>query len=289
MKKFAIVGCAGYIAKKHMQAIIETGNEITVAYDLIDTVGFMDGFSKRIEFCKKFEEFKQVINRVKIDYLVICAPNYLHYDYIMFGLYKGMNVICEKPVVLKSHQFNGIEEYEKQTGKKVYTILQLRENKNLLNLKKEVETKFDKKYKISLRYVSSRGLWYKKTWKNEILLSGGLLINMGIHFVDMLQWIFGDMIDGRLLIENDEYSVGRINFSNADVEWMLSIRECDNECGGGSERWMYVNGNMLDFNESFQNFHTDVYRKILNSDEYRFYEAKKSLEIIEELRNEKKV
>ncbi len=227
MKNFVMIGAAGYIAPRHMKAIKETGNNLIAAMDRSDSVGIMDSYFPAADFFTEFERFDRHLHKLKrkgtkLDYLTVCSPNYLHDSHVSFGLRHGLDVICEKPLVLNPWNIDSIQEVEKETGKKVNVILQIRLHPKIIALKKEIEKSKDF-HEVDLTYITSRGNWYYTSWKGEDEKSGGVATNIGIHFFDMLNWIFGDVKESIVNLHNHDRASGVIKFEKAKVKWFLSI------------------------------------------------------------------
>ena len=229
MKNFILIGAAGYIAPRHMKAIKETGNNLIAAYDPYDGVGVMDSHFPEAHFFTEFERFDRHIEKIKragtkIDYVSICSPNYLHDSHIRYGLRIGADVICEKPLVLNPWNVDALIELEEEYDNKVHTILQLRHHEAILELKEKIENgPADKVYDIDLTYITSRGNWYYTSWKGNEEKSGGIASNIGVHFFDMLQWIFGPMEQATVDIKTKDTNSGTLRFKQANVNWYLSI------------------------------------------------------------------
>src|SRR5882762_7774575 len=229
MKNFALIGAAGYIAPRHMKAIKETGNTLVAALDKFDSVGIIDSHFPQADFFTEFERFDRHIDKLrrqgrKIDYVSICSPNYLHDSHIRFALRHGADAICEKPLVLNPWNLDALTEIEKETGKRVYTILQLRLHPVIQQLKKEIDLAAkDKHFNVNLTYITSRGGWYHHSWKGDESKSGGIATNIGIHFFDMLIWIFGGVKENILEKITDDRASGRLKLERANVKWFLSI------------------------------------------------------------------
>ena len=229
MKNFVLFGSAGYVAPRHMKAIKETGNNLVASFDPHDGVGIIDNYFPNSKYFKEFEIFDRFVEKFiqegnKIDYVSICSPNYLHDAHIRMALRKGVNVICEKPIVLNPWNLDILSKIEKESGKKVYNVLQLRLHPAIQNLKKKIDLgPKNKKYDIDLTYITSRGNWYYSSWKGNISKSGGIATNIGVHFFDMLCWVFGD-VDNVIIKNKTEKTVkGILELKNAKVDWNLSI------------------------------------------------------------------
>src|SRR5689334_6365945 len=233
MKNFALIGAAGYIAPRHLQAIKDTGNNLVAALDKFDSVGIMDSYFPQADFFTEFERFDRHIDKLKrigqkIDYVSICSPNYLHDSHIRFALRHHADAICEKPLVLNPWNVDALIDIEKETGKRVNTILQLRLHPNIIQLKKEIDAApSDRIFDVTLTYITSRGKWYHHSWKGDEMKSGGIATNIGIHFFDMLLWVFGDRKELKITSYEADKASGILELKRARVNWMLSINEND--------------------------------------------------------------
>jgi len=296
MKKFALIGAAGYIAPRHMRAIKETGNRIVSAYDPYDGVGIMDSFFPDADYFTEFERFDRHIERLKrenspIDIVSICSPNYLHDSHIRFGLRSGADVICEKPIVLNPWNIDALEEAEKASGKKVYTILQLRHHKAIRELKKKVEeASQDKTYDVDLTYLTSRGKWYYSSWKGDIEKSGGIATNIGVHFFDMLTWIFGGLKSQTIHLHTHDRASGVMHLERANIRWFLSINfdvipEKEKAEGKTTYRSIKVDGEEIEFSKGFTDLHTVSYASILNGEGYRVGDTRPAIRIVHDIRH----
>jgi UDP-N-acetyl-2-amino-2-deoxyglucuronate dehydrogenase len=298
MKNFAITGVAGYIAPRHLQAIKDTGNNLIAALDKHDSVGILDSYFPDTSFFVEYERFDRHLERLKreskssaIDYLSICSPNFLHDAHIRLALRLGADAICEKPIVLNPWNLDALEEIEKESGRKVYTILQLREHESIINLKKKVEAESLKnKYEIDLTYITSRGVWYDYSWKGVLEKSGGIATNIGVHFFDMLTWIFGEVKSNKVYLNEARRVSGFLELEKANVRWYLSLENNDlpikvKELGKPTYRSLTLNGEEFQFSEGFTDLHTKVYQSILKGNGYGLNDARKSIEIVHEIRN----
>lgn len=299
MRNFALIGAAGYIAPRHMQAIKDTGNMLVAALDKFDSVGIIDSYFPGADFFTEFERFDRHIDKLrrngtKIDYVSICSPNYLHDSHIRFALRQQADAICEKPVVLNPWNVDALEEIEKETGKKIYTILQLRLHPAIQALKKEIELgPAGKVYDIDLRYITSRGKWYHHSWKGEESKSGGIATNIGIHFFDMLLWIFGKVKENKLMEIDQDYASGVLQLEKANVKWFLSINSehLPKEViakGKRTYRSLKIQGKEVEFTEGFTDLHTESYKEILSGRGFRLREARASIEVAHQLRSSNK-
>ncbi|TLD81367.1 Gfo/Idh/MocA family oxidoreductase [Helicobacter sp. MIT 11-5569] len=299
MKQFGLIGAAGYIAPRHLKAIKETGNILSCALDPYDGVGIMDSFFPNAEFFTEFERFDRHVDKLRrkgngLDYVSICSPNYLHDSHIRFGLRNGADVICEKPLVLNPWNIEGLEVIEKESGKRVYNILQLRLHKSILELKSRIDSALkenpNKVFDVDLTYITSRGKWYFISWKGDITKSGGVATNIGVHFFDMLSWIFGDVKESRVNLLNASSASGILELKNARVRWFLSVDasvlpQVALEQGKRTYRLISVDGLEVEFSDGFTDLHTESYKEILKGRGFGLQEAKRSIEIVHTIRN----
>ncbi|GHC49809.1 oxidoreductase [Alcaligenes pakistanensis] len=277
MKKFALIGASGYIAPRHMQAIKATGNVLVAAVDPNDSVGIIDSHFPDAHFFTEFERFDRHIDKLSrakngeaVDYMSICSPNYLHDSHMRFALRSGADAICEKPLVLNSWNIDGLLDIERDTGKKVNTILQLRVHPAIIELREKVLKNKDKKtkYDVDLTYITSRGNWYHQSWKGDEKKSGGIATNIGVHFFDMLHFIFGDLQKNTVHTRTDSKAAGFLEYENARVRWFLSIDVEDvpqaaQEKGMRTFRSITVDGEEIEFSGGFTDLHTRSYEEIL--------------------------
>jgi UDP-N-acetyl-2-amino-2-deoxyglucuronate dehydrogenase len=301
MKRFVLIGAAGYIAPRHMKGIKETGNDIVAAVDKSDSVGIIDSYFPDADFFTEFERFDRHIEKLKrekgckIDYVSICSPNYLHDAHIRFALRIGADAVCEKPLVLNPWNVDALASIESETGRKVYNILQLRLHPSIIALKQKVETTNNaKKYDIDLTYIASRGRWYLFSWKGDISKSGGIATNIGIHFFDMLIWIFGPVQDIRVHISEPARAAGFLELEKARVRWFLSIDRRDLPVKPENEesttyRSVTVDGDEIKFSDGFKDLHTLSYDHILNGRGFGLACARPSIEAVYSIRNAKPV
>ena len=303
MKRFALIGAAGYIAPRHMKAIKDTGNTLTAALDKCDSVGIIDSYFPDADFFTEFERFDRHIDKLRrkgegIDYVSICSPNYLHDAHIRFALRNGADAICEKPLVLNPWNLDALQEVERETGKKVYNILQLRVHPEIVKLKNIVEREYKKKeskYKIDLSYITSRGRWYFVSWKGDINKSGGVATNIGIHFFDMLIWIFGNVKHYEVhYSEPLKKMAGYLELEKAEVRWFLSVDSKDLpevavREGKRTYRSITLEGKEIEFSGGFTDLHTVVYQKILRGEGFGIEDARPSIELVYMLRNGKPI
>jgi UDP-N-acetyl-2-amino-2-deoxyglucuronate dehydrogenase len=299
MKRFALIGAAGYIAPRHMKAIKDTGNNLVAAFDPYDGVGIMDSHFPDADFFTEFERFDRHIDKLRrqgnpIDFVSICSPNYLHDAHIRFGLKSGCDVICEKPLVLNPWNIDSLEEIEKETGKKIFTILQLRLHPSIIALREKVKNSpKDKVFNVDLKYITSRGKWYHRSWKGEIQKSGGIATNIGVHFFDMLTWVFGDVKENNVIKHSDDIAEGNLVLEKANVNWFLSIDynqipENIRLQGKRTFRTLNMEGEEIEFSDGFTELHTHSYQNILNGVGFGVTETKKAIEIVSAIRGQKR-
>jgi UDP-N-acetyl-2-amino-2-deoxyglucuronate dehydrogenase len=295
MINFALIGAAGYIAPRHMQAIKDTGNNLVAALDKFDSVGIIDSYFPKSDFFTEFERFDRHIDKLKrtgtkIDFVSICSPNYLHDSHIRFALRHGANAICEKPLVLNPWNIDALEEIERETGKKVFTILQLRLHPAIIALKKEMdEAPAGKKFEVDLTYITSRGNWYQHSWKGDESKSGGVATNIGIHFFDMLLWIFGKPLNSELTARSDYHAAGVLNLEKANIAWFLSINSDHlpdeaTQKGKRTHRSLAIEGREIEFSDGFTELHTNSYKEILKGNGFGLKEARASIELVHSFR-----
>lgn len=293
-----MIGAAGYIAPRHLQAIKDTGNHLVAALDKFDSVGIIDSFFPHADFFTEFERFDRHIEKLrrqgqKIDYVSICSPNYLHDSHIRFALRHHADAICEKPLVLNPWNVDALADIEKETGKKVYTILQLRLHPNIIQLKKEIDAaSADKVFDVDLTYITSRGKWYHHSWKGDEMKSGGIATNIGIHFFDMLLWVFGEKRNLKITSYEADKASGVLELKKARVKWMLSINENDLPAeakakGKRTFRSLQMNGNEIEFSDGFTELHTKSYSEILAGRGFGLNDARPSIELAHEIRPKK--
>lgn len=296
MKKFAMIGVGGYVAVRHLRAIKDTGNNLLVALDKFDSVGIMDNYFPDASFFVEFERFDRHVEKLRrkninLDYVSICTPNYLHDSHIRMALRSGSDAICEKPLVLNPWNIDALEDIEKEYQKKVFTILQLRLHPSIIALKNKIENgPKDKIYDVDLTYLTSRGNWYYTSWKGDVSKSGGIATNIGIHFYDMLSWVFGKVKTNIVHIHTHDRAAGYLEFEKARVRWFLSINddvlpEDIKEKGQRTYRSITVDGEEIEFSDGFFDLHTKSYQNIIDGKGFGLEEAKQSIEIVHEIRN----
>lgn len=299
MKNFALIGLGGYIAVRHLRAIKDSGNNLLVALDKFDSVGIMDSYFPDAAFFVEFERFDRHIEKLKrknvnLDYISICTPNYLHDSHIRMALRSGANAICEKPLVLNPWNVDALEDIERQYGKKVYSILQLRLHPSIIELKQKIENgPKDKIHDIDLTYLTSRGNWYFTSWKGDVSKSGGISTNIGVHFYDMLTYIFGDVTKNVVHLHEHDRAAGYLELEKARVRWFLSINydvlpEEVKEKGQRTYRSITVDGEEIEFSDGFFDLHTKSYENIIEGNGFGLQEARKSIQIVHDIRNMEK-
>jgi UDP-N-acetyl-2-amino-2-deoxyglucuronate dehydrogenase len=300
MKNFALIGAAGYVAPRHMRAIKETSNNLVAALDKFDSVGVIDRYFPEADFFTEFERFDRHIEKLrrkktKIDYVSVCTPNYLHDAHIRFGLRHQANVICEKPLVLNPWNLDALAEIEKETGRQIYNILQLRLHPSVVALKAKIEAdKKDKKYDFDLTYITSRGHWYYASWKGENQKSGGIATNIGIHFFDMLTWIFGEVVENKVHIHTHDRASGFLELKNARVRWFLSIEKetlpvSVKKQGKTTFRSLTLDGEAFEFSYGFTDLHTRSYEQILDGNGFPIKEAKTAIQLVHDIRHQEPI
>lgn len=297
MLDFALIGAAGFIAPRHFKAIKETGNHLVAALDKFDSVGIMDSYFPQASFFTEFERFDRHLEKrhragTPIDYLSICSPNYLHDSHIRFGLRQGATVICEKPLVLNPWNIDALSGLQAETGKNIYQILQLRFHPHLLALKEKVAAADPQKvFDLDLAYITSRGNWYYTSWKGDLTKSGGVATNIGIHFFDMLIWIFGAVKETVVHVHTHDRAAGFLQLERARVRWFLSINDATlpqavREAGKRTYRSLTLEGEDIEFSEGFADLHTKSYEAILAGNGFTLPEALPSIELAHAVRKQ---
>jgi UDP-N-acetyl-2-amino-2-deoxyglucuronate dehydrogenase len=308
MTNFALIGAAGYIAPRHMQAIKAVGGDLRVAYDPNDSVGIIDSHFPQAHFFTEFERFDRHVDKLQrrgehLDYISICSPNYLHDAHIRFGLRSGSDVICEKPLVLNPWNIDGLAEIEQQTGRKVNTILQLRLHPAIQALKERV-AQSNERHSVDLTYITSRGRWYHASWKGDDAKSGGVATNIGVHFFDMLAYVFGPLqsqtasllayVFGPLQsqtasLRQPERAGGLLSYEKADIRWFLSVDANDLPDSVKGKKTTYrsitMDGEEVEFSEGFTDLHTRSYQEILAGRGYGLDDVRFCVEVVSEFRN----
>jgi len=303
-KNFALIGAAGYIAPRHMRAIKETGNQLVCALDPYDGVGIIDSYFPDADFFiepERFDRHLDKLNRLarskkhlddrKVDFVSICSPNYMHDSHIRLALRNDAHAICEKPIVLNPWNLEALSKIEEETGKKVYTILQLRLHPSIKALREEIlKGPKNKIYDLDLTYITSRGNWYARSWKGDISKSGGIATNIGVHFFDMLTWVFGKMKDNVVHVLSDRKAGGFLQLENANIRWFLSIDYNDipepvKFTGKRTYRSLMMGGREIEFSDGFTDLHTEMYREIISGRGFGLTDARQSINIVCNIRN----
>lgn len=301
-KNFALIGASGYIAPRHLTAIKETGNNLIAALDPFDCVGIIDSYFPQADFFVEPERFDRHLDKLRrqnvgsqVQYVSICSPNYLHDSHIRIALRNEAHAICEKPIVLNPWNIDALQSIEKETGKNIYTILQLRLHPTIIALKKEIdEGPVDKVYDVDLSYITSRGRWFQISWKGNVAKSGGIATNIGVHFFDMLSHVFGNVKENIVHHIDNEKAAGFLEFQKARVRWFLSIDSNDipkeiQATGQRTYRCITVNKKEIEFSDGFTDLHTTSYKEILQDNGFRLEEARKSINTVFHIRNAKPI
>lgn len=296
MKNFVLIGAAGFIAPRHLKAIKDTNNKLLAALDRFDSVGIIDSYFPDADFFTEFERFDRHLDKlrrggVNLDYTSVCTPNYLHDAHIRLGLRVGTDVICEKPLVLNPWNVDALEGMEKETGKRVYNILQLRLHPSIVELKNRInQDRSGKIYDVDLTYLTSRGHWYYTSWKGESAKSGGIATNIGIHFFDMLCWIFGPVRENVVHVHTHDRAAGFLNLQKARVRWFLSINYDTlptnvKSAGKRTYRSLTINNEEIEFSDGFTELHTYSYQQVLEGKGFGLSEARSSIVLAHEIRH----
>ena len=294
---FALIGAAGYVAPRHMEAIKACGGRLVAAYDKFDSVGILDRYFPEAAFFTEFERFDRHLDKLqrggtKIDYLTVCSPNYLHDAHIRYAIRNDIKVICEKPVVLNTRNLESLIEIEKEFSGEVNTILQLRLHPEVIKLRKKLDEEPRVKKDIDLTYITSRGNWYYASWKGDITKSGGICTNIGIHFFDMLIYLFGNVESSTVVSHTHDRSSGILELKYARVKWFLSINadtlpeEIKNQ-GKTTYRSLEIGNQKFDFSSGFEDLHTTSYRKIIEGKGFDLEDTTPSITLVEQIRNAK--
>jgi len=300
---FALIGAAGYIAPRHMKAIKETGNFLVAALDPYDGVGIMDGYFPEAEFFIEPERFDRRLDKLrreaslnsdkshlKVDYVSICSPNYMHDSHIRLALRNEAHAICEKPIVLNPWNIDALNMIEKETGRKVFTILQVRLHPAIMALQKRIrESPKDKIYNLDLTYITSRGKWYFRSWKGNIEKSGGIATNIGVHFFDLLTWIFGTPRENIVHCLQPDRAAGFLRLEKANIRWFLSLNYAEipehiRNQGKRTYRSLLMDGEEIEFSDGFADLHTESYKQIIAGKGFGLLDAKPSVEIVHDIR-----
>jgi UDP-N-acetyl-2-amino-2-deoxyglucuronate dehydrogenase len=298
MKDFALIGAAGFVAVRHMRAIHETQNRLVAALDPNDSVGVLDSYFPDAHFFVEFERFDRHVDKLRrrgspISFVSICSPNYLHDSHIRFALRSGANVICEKPLVLNPWNIDGLVELEQETGRRVYNVLQLRLHPVIRSLKERErdhqQAKPAQKREVELAYITSRGRWYHASWKGDLQKSGGIATNIGVHFFDMLQWVFGPALENELHVRSEDVAAGYLELEHARVRWFLSIDQSTlppevQRKQQRTYRSIRIDGEELEFSEGFTDLHSATYRDILAGGGYGLNDARAAVTLVHDIR-----
>lgn len=293
---FAIIGAGGYVAPRHLRAIKETGNRLVAAYDKFDSVGILDSFFPEAAFFTEQELFDRHCTKIKnsaerIEMVSVCTPNYLHDSHTRYALRLGADVICEKPLVLNPWNIDALQRVEQETGHKVNNILQLRLHPSIVALKRKMETApLDKVYDVELTYITARGKWYYASWKGDPHKSGGIATNIGVHFYDLLGFLFGEVKENIVHLISHDRAAGLLCFERARVRYFLSINAKTlpkdiAEAGGRTYRAMKIGNEEVDFSSGFAELHTESYRQILDGKGFGLDEVRKCIQIVYDIRN----
>jgi UDP-N-acetyl-2-amino-2-deoxyglucuronate dehydrogenase len=298
-KNFALTGVAGYIAPRHMNAIKETGNRLVAVVDPHDSVGVLDRYFFDARYFQEFERFDRHVEKLRrkseedrVHFVSVCSPNYLHDAHIRFALRIGADVICEKPLVINPWNLEPLKELEREYGKKIYTVLQLRVHPAMAELKKKLEQEKAAagKRDVVLTYITSRGNWYHASWKGQVERSGGLVTNIGIHFFDILMWFFGPVEISEVHYSTQKRTAGYLELQNARVKWFLSVDRADlppqkKEGGPTTFRSITIDGKELEFSEGFTDLHSVLYRETLAGRGFGIDDARPSIQLVYNIRN----
>jgi UDP-N-acetyl-2-amino-2-deoxyglucuronate dehydrogenase len=299
MSNFALVGAAGFIAPRHMAAIRATGNSLVAALDPADSVGVIDSYFPGSAFFTEFERFDRHIDKLRrgasderVDYVSICSPNYLHDSHIRFALRSGANAICEKPLVLNPWNIDGLVDAESSSGCRVNTILQLRLHPAIAALRERMEASVPgaSKAELDLTYITSRGQWYLYSWKGDEKKSGGIATNIGVHFFDMLHFVFGELQESRVHLHQAVRAAGYLEYERARVRWFLSISAEDlpqpqRSAGQRTFRSIVVDGEELEFSDGFADLHTRSYELILEGKGFGLEASRCAIETVAKIRS----
>jgi len=290
---YALVGASGYIAPRHMKAIKETGGDLVVAFDPNDSVGILDSHFPDAHFFTEFERFDRHVDKLKrkgerLDYVAICSPNYLHDAHCRFALRSGADAICEKPLVLNPWNIDGLADIENDTGKRIFSILQLRLHPAIIALRDKFANS-TKRHQVQLTYCTSRGRWYHASWKGHDSKSGGVATNIGVHFFDMLGFVFGKVLSNHVHLKSPERAAGFLECERADVSWFLSVDRNDLPESVQGKKTTYrsitVDGEEVEFSEGFTDLHTRSYEEVLKGRGFGLDAVRPSIEIVSNFRH----
>lgn len=296
-KNFAMTGVAGFVAPRHLKAIHDTGNRLVAAVDPHDAVGLLDRYAFDVRFFTEFERFDRHLEKLRrgsdaerVNYLTVCSPNYLHDSHIRLALRVGADAICEKPLVINPWNLDGLKELEAETGRRVYTVLQLRLHPSLVAFRERLQAEPRRRRVVQLAYLTARGRWYDVSWKGVDERSGGIVTNIGIHFFDLLVWLFGDVQSSEVHLREGKRAAGTMALANADVTWYLSAESEDlpftPQPGSKTTfRSITVDGEQLEFSDGFTDLHTRVYDEILSGRGFGIDDARPSIELSHRIRH----
>ncbi len=299
MKNFCLIGASGYVAPRHMKAIKETNNNLIGIFDPNDSVGIIDSYFPDAKYFQEFERFDRFVDKIQrysssnIDYISICSPNYLHDSHIRFSLRSGSDTICEKPLVLNLRNLDGLSKMEMETKHRVFNILQLRVHPSIIKLKNAIDlSKKKSKYDVDLTYITSRGEWYLQSWKGDTKKSGGIATNIGIHFFDMLHFVFGKLQQNITHLLEPKKASGYLEYEKARVRWYLSLNRDDipnNEINEGKTtyRSITVDGKELEFSGGFTDLHLKSYQEVLNGNGFTLEDSRTAIKTVSEIRDAK--
>lgn len=296
-KKFAITGVAGYIAPRHLKAIKDTGNLLVAAVDPHDSVGILDRYFPDARFFREFERFDRHLEKLKrsndasrVEFITVCSPNFLHDAHCRLALRLGADAICEKPVVLSPWNIDALQELEQESGRRVFTVLQLRLHAVLMDLREQLRREASSaRHEVDLTYITSRGPWYLASWKGDEERSGGIATNIGIHFFDLLIWLFGPVVQNEVHVRTPQKCAGHIELERADVRWFLSIDRSDlpdaaRESGQTTHRSITVDGQALEFSDGFTDLHTRVFEHVLAGQGFGLAAARPAVDLAHRIR-----
>lgn len=297
VQNFAVVGVAGYIAPRHLKAIQETSNRLVAAVDPHDSVGILDRFSPDVRYFREIERFDRHLDKLhrggeasRVDWVSICSPNYLHDAHIRIALRNGANALCEKPIVINPWNFDALENLERETGRRIFTVLQLRTHPQLVALRDRIQASPTRRRQVNLTYVTSRGGWYHVSWKGSDEKSGGVATNIGVHLFDLLVWLFGSHVKSVVTERDGSRIAGELELERADVRWLLSVDSADLPAdalasGRKTFRSITIDGEEVEFSEGFTELHTEVYRRTLSGNGFGLADARPSIELVHGLRS----
>jgi UDP-N-acetyl-2-amino-2-deoxyglucuronate dehydrogenase len=299
MHNFAVTGVGGFVAPRHLKAITATGNRLIAAIDPHDAVGILDRYSFDVRFFTEFERFDRHLEKLRrgpeerrVHYVSVCSPNYLHDAHVRLALRVGADVICEKPLVINPWNLDALQELEQETGRRVFTVLQLRVHPALVDLKRRLDAAGERVHEVDLTYITARGRWYETSWKGSEERSGGLLLNIGVHFFDLLGWLFGRVRDNEVHLREASRAAGLLQFERARVRWYLSTERSDlpfdpQPGEKTTYRAITIDGAEVEFTEGFTDLHTEIYRMVLARRGFGIDDARPSIELTSQIRSAK--